>query len=250
MVFLASSQIQDRWRPFLATMLLSVSMMISCSAKAPDGNNPSANPDYVIAYPDMPVDGVRPVDINGIVDGSHAINSCALPFLRAQFKRLGLPILHLRKVRFHNSLTPVDTINDVAFSKGFRAITRVNDIYVGAPEMEHEAYQDGELIFFHELVHTAQYQSGELSLPAYAASSMNSFALGDGPHANGYETQADELAVRLLNSWRSSKSRKECYPDARLNPGVRRVGKRADVIVLYAAFDRRQGKYLPFSMQF
>lgn len=230
-------------------MLLIVSMM-SCSAKAPESNDRSANPDYVIVYPDMPSDGVRPVDIHGIVDGSHGINACALPFVRAEFKRLGLPVSHLRKVRFHNSLTPVDTINDVAFAKGFRAITRANDIYVASPNMEPEFSDDGERIFFHELVHTAQYQSGELSLPAYAASSMNSFALGDNPHGNGYEDQADKLAAKLLKSWHASKSRRNCYPDDRLNPADRRVGKRSDVIVMFAAYEARQGKYLPFSMQF
>lgn len=234
----------------LKIVMLLLCMTMSCSSRAPEKFDRASFPDYVLAYPDMPKVGVRPVDINGLASGEHGIHPCALPFLRREFKKAGLPTSQLNRVRFFSSREDVDAVNDLAFSKGFRAITRDEKIYIGTPELEPVASINSEIIFFHELVHTAQFQSGDLSLSSYALSSMQSFANGKGPHDNHYETQATRVSEKLLSRWQKSSERRGCYADARKAPGERRIGKRDDVIVMFAAWEPKQRRYLPYSMQF
>ena len=234
----------------LKVLMAFLFLTVSCSSRAPVKYDRASFPDYVLAYPDMPKAGVRPVDINGLASGAHGIHPCALPFVKREFKKLRLPTAQLNRVRFHSAAEPVDAVNDLAFSKNFRAITRDEDIYVDTPNLSRVTAVDSEVVFFHELVHTAQFQSAELSLSSYALSSMKSFAAGKGPHDNQYEKQAEDLSYVLLSKWRRSKDRRGCYADARKPPSQRRVGKRDDVIVMFAAYDPAQRRYLPYSMQF
>ena len=192
----------------------------------------------VIDY-DMPEEGARPVDIAGIKKAGTPLNSCLIGFL--EDNRDLMPHAKWEDVRLAPYFkSESDIITEMAFARGAAAITRRNEIIVRIPDVEEGFNGLNERLFFHELAHIDQYASGRMDLPDYAASAATAYAAGRDAHDNTYEQEAEEIALLLVDLWKTSEWRKKCHPDLKDNT------KRADSerpIARYAIFDRQNQEY-------
>lgn len=192
----------------------------------------------VIDY-DMPAEGARPVDIAGIKKVGTPLNACVIGFLEEN--RDLLPHAKWEDVRLAPYFkSESDIITEMAFARGAAAITRHNEIIVRIPNVEEGFNGLNERLFFHELAHIDQYASGRMDLPDYAASAASAYAAGRDAHDNTYEQEAEEIALLLVDLWKTSDWRKKCHPD------LENADRRSDSerpIARYAIFDRESQEY-------
>ena len=185
---------------------------------------------------------VLPSDTLVLPDGRHRMDRCVLRFTERQFRRLRLPYRHLRHVRFSVRIPAIgeDTPGYLALSSGFAGITRGNQVFISPldfgkamrrPETRAKidklglkgVFSDvlslkGEELFFHELVHTAQYAEG-MDVVRYGSASIEGLAGSMGAHTgNAYEQEANRLGDKLLKRWHASADRKRCLE--RRSPGA------------------------------
>lgn len=191
----------------------------------------------VLAYDDMPADGMRPVDIAGLRRNGTPLNPCVISFLQENEELFGSA--DWANVRFHPEFRNDDIINEVAFARGVLGITRQNDIYIAVPKEPSNLNQLNERLFFHELAHVAQYAAG-LDIGDYATSAAASYANGAQPKRNFYEEQVRDKEQTMLDAWYTSNQRRVCHPD--LEDATRRAeSERPEV--QYAFFDTDKGEY-------
>lgn len=192
----------------------------------------------VLAYEDMPAEGMRPVDIAGLRRNGTPLNPCVISFLQDNEELFGQA--DWANVRFHPEFRNDDIINEVAFARGVLGITRQNDIYVAVPKEPSNLNQLNERLFFHELAHVAQYASG-LDIGDYAASAAASYAGGAKPKQNFYEEEVRNREQAMLDAWYESEQRRVCHPD--IEDTTRRAeSERPEV--QYAFFDTDKGEYV------
>ena len=192
----------------------------------------------VLAYEDMPAEGMRPVDIAGLRRNGTPLNPCVISFLQENEELFGRA--NWANVRFHPEFRNNDIINEVAFARGVLGITRQNDIYIAVPKEPSNLNQLNERLFFHELAHVAQYASG-LDIGDYAASAAASYANGSQPKRNFYEEEVRGMEQDMLDAWYASDQRRACHPDLD-DPSRRAESERPEV--QYAFFDTDKGEYV------
>ncbi|MBS7671411.1 hypothetical protein [Croceicoccus gelatinilyticus] len=164
----------------------------------------------VISYDDLPQEGLRPVDIAGVMHRGTPLNPCVIDFLEEQSDLVG--VADWKKVRFHPYFRDEDIINEVAFARGVLAITRHNDIYVAVPRNPSGLDQLNERLFFHELMHVSQYAAG-LNLGEYATSAAASYAAGQEMKQNDFEEDVRDREKLVLDAWYASEQRRACHAD-------------------------------------
>lgn len=165
----------------------------------------------VVEY-DMPKMGARPIDILGIHKISTPLNPCLIGFLNRQ--RDLLPHGEWERVKIHPYFkVEGDIITEMAFAKGYLAITRGNEITVRVLGSNENRRSISEILMFHELVHVDQYASGKMDLPDYAASAATAYARGERLEENVFEEEAKSKADDLFVRWVLSPERKRCHPD-------------------------------------
>ena len=193
----------------------------------------------VLAYDEMPVDGMRPVDVAGIRRNETPLHPCVISFLEEQEPLIGAA--DWSRVRFHPEFRNDDIINEVAFARGALGITRQNDIYIAVPKEPSNLNQLNERLFFHELAHVAQYAKG-LDIGDYATSAAASYANGAKPRQNFYEEEVRDKEQAMLDAWYASDQRRECHPDVGEDMSRRAESERPEV--QYAFFDTDKGEYV------
>ena len=193
-------------------------------------------PEAIVAYANMPKDGIRPVDIAGITQNNTPINPCVLPFLEKHQDVIGTA--DWSSVRFHPNYKNADLINDVAFVRGYTGITRNNDVYISVPNNIESL---NEILFFHELMHVAQYASG-MDLPGYTASAMSSYTSGKPADENNYEEAAALGAIQMVNLWIDSEERQACHPDMKRGKMYRAASEQP--AISYTDYNQITGRYI------
>lgn len=199
----------------------------------------------VVSY-EMPSQGARPVDLAGIRKPGTPLHPCLIGFMEEQ--RELLPHAKWREVRIDPYFrADNDIINEIAFAKRSKAITRQNRIIVRVLDPKEGLDSIDERVMFHELAHVDQYASGRLDLPDYAASAANAYARGRDAHDNAYEIEAEANAHRLRALWWKSDWRRRCHADvpstrAEDGGGYRRADSERP-LARYAIFDPQTQQY-------
>lgn len=179
----------------------------------------------LLAYDAFLPGQLLPYDIAFIPGGRHRIDRCMLPFLTREFAKYKLPHRHLARVRFRTAFpigdggvagggdagSSSDWLVNLTGASGAGAVTQGSlvTMMLRGSWLSHPS-RHFDLLFFHELVHTAQYRKG-LDLGAYAAASMSSIVGGRRPSQNRFELEAESVARSLTKAWRLSPERRRCY---------------------------------------